>query len=334
MLSHCDGTVGTQLSTPSGIRTRATGVKGRRPRPLDDGGAGGEYRCPVHEIRRFADDDFDQVFELLDTRSRAVLGSSEEERGYLRRRLDVPGTDSFVALGAGRIAGHAALGEDQEIAVCAADARSSDALFETVEARARERGFDHLALTAAPEDEALCSLARRTGFVLDREIWRMWRTLDGELAEPRWADGATVRTYTDDDGEQVHALLDAAYAGWDRDYVARGHEGWLAFMTQHDEFDPALWFLVERDGALVGCSLHWAAHQNRGWVKDIVVAEGERGRGLGRALLQHAFRAYAERGVERVGLKVDSSNPTGARQLYECVGFVTDRRYEIWTKTL
>jgi hypothetical protein len=24
--------------TPSGIRTRATGVKGRRPRPLDDGG--------------------------------------------------------------------------------------------------------------------------------------------------------------------------------------------------------------------------------------------------------------------------------------------------------
>ena len=162
----------------------------------------------------------------------------------------------------------------------------------------------------------------------------MWRRLDGDLGEPRWADGATVRSYTDDDGERVHALLDASYAGWDRDYVARSHEGWLAFMTQHDEFDPTLWFLVERDGALAGCALHWAPHQNRGWVKDIVVAESERGRGLGKALLQHAFRAYAERGVERVGLKVDSSNPTGALELYERVGFVTDRRYGIWTKTL
>jgi hypothetical protein len=30
--------VGARGNTPSGIRTRATGVKGRRPRPLDDGG--------------------------------------------------------------------------------------------------------------------------------------------------------------------------------------------------------------------------------------------------------------------------------------------------------
>ena len=27
------------ISTPNGIRTRVTGVKGRRPRPLDDGGS-------------------------------------------------------------------------------------------------------------------------------------------------------------------------------------------------------------------------------------------------------------------------------------------------------
>ncbi len=31
------------LRTPNGIRTRATAVKGRRPRPLDDGGP-----CPNH----------------------------------------------------------------------------------------------------------------------------------------------------------------------------------------------------------------------------------------------------------------------------------------------
>ena len=143
-----------------------------------------------------------------------------------------------------------------------------------------------------------------------------------------------MRTYTDADGTSVHALLDEAYAGWDRDYVAREHDAWLAFMTEHDEFDPSVWFLVERDGELVACALHWKVHQGRGWVKDIVVRESERGHGLGKALLHHAFRTYAEQGATSVGLKVDSTNPTGAPQLYERVGFVTNQRYAIWIKRL
>jgi ribosomal protein S18 acetylase RimI-like enzyme len=69
-------------------------------------------------------------------------------------------------------------------------------------------------------------------------------------------------------------------------------------------------------------------------VKDIVVRESERGNGLGKALLQHAFRAYSSRGATRVGLKVDSTNPTGAPKLYERSGFVTDQRYGIWIKRL
>ena len=105
-------------------------------------------------------------------------------------------------------------------------------------------------------------------------------------------------------------------------------------MTGHDDFDPALWFLAERGGDLVGCALHWKPMQASGWVKDLVVRDDERGAGLGKALLHHGFRAYAERGAARVGLKVDANNPTGAPQLYERVGFVTDRRYEIWLKRL
>ena len=105
-------------------------------------------------------------------------------------------------------------------------------------------------------------------------------------------------------------------------------------MTRHDDFDPALFFLVERGDELVACALHWKESNERGWVKDIVVRERERGQGLGKALLQHAFRAYAARGVKQVGLKVDSTNPTGAPQLYERVGFVTDQRLSIWLKRL
>ena len=162
----------------------------------------------------------------------------------------------------------------------------------------------------------------------------MWRLLDGDLPEPQWPSGVRVRAYDAADAERVHAFLDEAYAGWDREYVVLPHDEWVAFMTDHDEFDPAFWFLAERDGELVACALHWKPSQGGGWVKDLVVRSDERGAGLGKALLQTGFLEYARCGTARVGLKVDASNPTGAPQLYERVGFVTDRRYEIWLKRL
>lgn len=287
------------------------------------------------EIRAFAQADFDEVFDLLDARSRAAFGVSEQNRDVVRQWLAVPGSDGWVGLDDdGRVVGHATLSESHDAAITASSPELNDNLLTVVELRARERGFDNIVVITPREDEPLDALVRRNGFTLDREVWRMWRALDGKLPDTRWPDGVTVRTYTDADGERVHALLDAAYVGWDTEYVAQSHDGWLAFMTAHDEFDRDLWFLVERNGELVGCALHWKEHQQRGWVKDIVVIESERGNGLGTSLLHHAFRAYAERGVEQVGLKVDSTNPTGAPQLYKRVGFTTDRRYGTWIKRL
>jgi len=289
----------------------------------------------VTDIRDATWDDFDAVVELLDTRSRAVFGISEVQSEHVRQRWELPGYDrGWVAESGGDLVGYASLDSTQEPTIAAAEPEVADALLGRVLARARERGFDHVALTAVREDAPLWALVERSGFELDREILRMWRSLEGELPAASWPTGVDVRTYIDADGASVHALLDEAYAGWDRDYVAREHDAWLTFMTEHDDFDPSVWFLVERDGELVACALHWKVHQGRGWVKDIVVRESERGHGLGKALLHHAFRTYADQGATRVGLKVDSTNPTGAPQLYERVGFVTDQRYGIWMKRL
>jgi mycothiol synthase len=299
------------------------------------GASAGGYRCRVAEIRDATWDDFDRVVELLDVRSRAAFGSSDVHAEHVRQRWELPGFDrGWVAESGGKLVGYAALDATQEPTIAAVEPDVGDALLERVLVRARERGFDHVAVTAVREDAPLWSLVERNHFAVDREILRMWRDLNGELPEATWPDGVTVRSYTDADARRVHALLDEAYAGWDRDYVARDHEGWLAFMTEHDEFDPSVWFLVERGGDLVACALHWKVHQGRGWVKDIVVRESERGHGLGKALLHHAFRRYAAQGATKVGLKVDSTNPTGAPQLYERVGFVVDQRYGIWTKRL
>jgi mycothiol synthase len=298
------------------------------------GALSGEYRCPVPEIRDATWDDFDAVFALLDARSRAAFGISEQKPEFLRQAWELPGGERWVAVANGSVAGYAGLDESQHVVHAAVDPEVGDALLAHVEERARRRGFEHVAVTAVPEDVPLYAAVRRNGYELDREVLRMWRPLNGELPEPVWPEGVTVRSYQNADGARVHALLDAAYRGWDRDYVAMSHEGWLKFMTEHDEFDPALWFLVERDDELVACALHWKESRRRGWVKDIVVREQERGKGLGKALLQHAFRAYAQRGIERVGLKVDSTNPTGALQLYERLGFKVDQRLGIWQKRL
>jgi mycothiol synthase len=302
------------------------------------GGLAPDYRCDVGEISGATWDDLDDVYELLDVRSRAVSGISELKLEHLRDRWKLPafavGRDNWVAREDGRIVGYSAVDAAQELEHAAKDAAIGDALLARAEERARERGFDALASTVVPEDEPLRSLIGRSGFIRDREVLRMWRPLNGSLPEPSWPDGVSVRTYDAADAVRVHAFLDDAYAGWDSEYVLLPHDEWVAFMTDHDDFDPGFWFLAERDGNLVGCALHWKPIQGRGWVKDLVVHVDERGAGLGTALLQHGFREYARRDATQVGLKVDATNPTGAPQLYERVGFVPDRRYEIWLKRL
>ena len=69
-----------------------------------------------------------------------------------------------------------------------------------------------------------------------------------------------------------------------------------------------------------------------GWIPTLAVRKPYRRRGLGQALLQHAFRALQARGVQRVGLGVDAKNKTGATRLYERVGMHVDQEtvhYEI-----
>ena len=196
------------------------------------------------EIRGATWDDLEDVYELLDARSRAAFGISELRFEHLRDRWQLPafavGLDNWVARENGRIVGYAAVDAAQELEHAAKDAATGDALLARAEERARERGFDTLTTTVVPEDEPLQSLVGRAGFSRDREVLRMWRRLDGDLPEPRWPSGVSVRAYEAADSERVHAFLDEAYAGWDREYVLLPHDEWVAFMTGHDEFDPAL----------------------------------------------------------------------------------------------
>jgi ribosomal protein S18 acetylase RimI-like enzyme len=72
----------------------------------------------------------------------------------------------------------------------------------------------------------------------------------------------------------------------------------------------------------------------RGEVDQLAVRAAWRRRGLGAALLVHAFHALRDRGFERVVLGVDAENTTGALGLYERVGMRVQYSFDFFEKPL
>lgn len=119
----------------------------------------------------------------------------------------------------------------------------------------------------------------------------------------------------------MHALLEHGYRNGGGSVAP--FETWLPQMTGDHEFDAALWFLAESDETVVGAALCWTS----AFVKDLVVHEAWRRRGLGEALLRHVFIVFANLGAAAVELKVEASN-ANAFALYERLGMRVVERLE------
>ena len=82
-------------------------------------------------------------------------------------------------------------------------------------------------------------------------------------------------------------------------------------------------YLLEEEGQVVGMltlGIYPAPTGTKGWIEDVVVMEGQRGRGYGRQLVAHAIEAARQEGVRHLML---TSNPqrTAANRLYQTMGF-------------
>jgi ribosomal protein S18 acetylase RimI-like enzyme len=144
--------------------------------------------------------------------------------------------------------------------------------------------------------------------------------LPRETPVPTWPDGVAVRGFGPSDAESLHALLEHAYRNGGGSVAPFGE--WLPRLVGDSEFDPETCFLVTSGDGLAAASICWTS----GFVKDLVVHETWRRRGLGEALLQLAFRTFQARGARRVDLKVEAANDA-ARRLYERVGMYAVERF-------
>ena len=172
------------------------------------------------------------------------------------------------------------------------------------------------------------------GYEYVRTHYIMAAELTAPPPAPRWPEGVTVRTYqpgADDDdlflgGEESFQDI------WNRPPSTK--ERWLEPL-QADDFDPTLWFLPfdSRTGEVCGVCL-CSILEGTGEVDTLGVRRPWRRLGLGLALLQHAFGEFWRRGIRRVTLSVDAESPTGAPRLYERAGFVVEKRYVRYVKTV
>jgi mycothiol synthase len=71
-----------------------------------------------------------------------------------------------------------------------------------------------------------------------------------------------------------------------------------------------------------------------GWVSSLGVRRAWRKHGLATAVLVWTLREAAARGLEAVALDVDAENPTGAKRLYERVGFREVEQFLVYRKQI
>jgi ribosomal protein S18 acetylase RimI-like enzyme len=93
--------------------------------------------------------------------------------------------------------------------------------------------------------------------------------------------------------------------------------------------------LEEGDGGKLAAIARTEANRfGGGYVATLGVRPAYRGRGYGRALLQHSFREFWRRGLRRVALDVHTENPTNALQVYKSVGMQVEMENVNYEKEL
>jgi mycothiol synthase len=295
-------------------------------------------------------DDAQAVVDLINICSLAEGGSPDFTLAGLREDWDAPSfdlaSDAWLAEGsAGRL-----LGYEQFFAHPAGPAHAIDGyvhpehkgrgigtrLLRLAERRAREQFGPGARLRGSIEatNRAAQQLFAAEGYTCVRHFWRMEIDLDAPPPAAVCPPGIVIRAFVPGQDERAtHAAVEAAFQDhWSHTPIT--FEDWARGQLGRSDFDPALWFLACAGDGVVGTALCFRRTPEFGWVRNVAVVREWRGRGVGLALLRHAFGAFCARGVRSVGLGVDAQNPTGATRLYERAGMHVAERYDTLEKVV
>jgi mycothiol synthase len=277
-------------------------------------------------VRPATDGDADPVADLIAAADIAVQGWSDQTPQELRDwwRRNPPAENSWLITDDRVIAygDYFEHGDRGEIDGYVHPERRGEGLgswlVERAEDRARAAGKRRLQTACLGLDADARRLFEQRGFTEVRRYYRMVIELDRSPPEPTWPEELRVATFREEDARAFYDAVGESFAEeWN--FVHDPFEHWRELRLDAPDFDPSLWFLVW-DGDEVAAVLRGERRGDDGWVGMVGVRRAWRKRGLGLALLRHAFADWYRRGVTRVALGVDAQNPTGATRLYERAG--------------
>lgn len=200
------------------------------------------------------------------------------------------------------------------------------------EQRARAAGSAILHAGCLAENAAAVPLFHQLGYREARHFFQMRIDLE-QAPAPSTPAGVEIAPFQREDARTFHAALNEAFAeewGWH----AMSFEEWRERRLDAPDTDVSLWFIARHGGEIAGVVRCETRRDGGGWIGALGVLEPWRRRGVGRALLLHAFSEFHRRGAPHVGLGVDAENPTGATRLYESAGMRVIKEDVVYEKEL
>jgi len=316
-----------------------------------------------HEVRPARLDDAEAVCALCNAWSMSVRGVSthdavEQRVDWQSPGFDIEGDTRLAHNADGTLVGYASVWDTEAPHVRVGSflrvhpkhgsAELEETLLDWLESRAR-RAIDRaptgarvvLSAGSFSEDEGRADLLKRRGFVLVRHFVRLRKEMEALPEQPQPPSGISIRTFDRalDLRPAVLAVREAFRDHW-------GHvegdleeeiEQWRHWTHEDPDFDPSVWHLACDGDEIVGASFGTTKRpeaDNLAYIYVLGVRGGWRGRGVARALLQHSFRTFFERGRPVVDLDADAANLTGAMRLYEGVGMRQIWRDDAYEKEL
>jgi ribosomal protein S18 acetylase RimI-like enzyme len=275
-------------------------------------------------LRSATDGDRDAVLALGVAEEAAWFGEAESSAEEVGEWIDGEGgvAQGVVAVDdGGRVRGFALPGRRESVFL--ADPALTDALADALLPWLHEQ-CDVVELMTFAGATARVAAFDRHGLRHRRSSFTLARPDSaGPLPAAVVPAGVAVARYRLGDADDaIHRLVyvDAAWASV-AGHADRDLDSWRQTMGS----SPSL-FVAQREHRPVGWVAGRVLESGRGYVGMLAVATAERGRGLGRALLLHAFADLQRAGARGLTLGVEAHNEA-ALGLYRSVGMEIEREW-------
>jgi mycothiol synthase len=298
-----------------------------------------------YDLRAPTVTDVPVITRLFNRATEELFGESDETENDVRRFLESseidPAEDVRVAEANGELVGYADVSPHPhptywlDVRVPpSGDDEVRSALSEWGTRRIREQGGELAIAAEWVEDERGRRAYEAVGFVRVRGSYRMRIDFAGDFDEPRAPDGVSIRAMTPDDAQAAYGTHAETFQDmWG--HAQQTFDDWRHWFLDENH-DWSLWFLAEADGDVAGVALcrPRPAHPDAGVVRVLGVRRPWRRKGVGRALLLHAFAEFQRRGMRAATLGVDAESLTGAQRLYGSAGMYVARQSDVFEKRL